>query len=206
MLHQYDDFLSKVCEGRGISKDVIEELAGGRVYTGLTALLKSRPEEELVEETTSQEGGAAKDKPAKISFRYRPKDITRNGEFSTIFIEGENEGEEPARGSSSPSAAQQETQEADIVAQAAKLVAEEEGSIAVAATSGGDEVIGESEEKLAQKAHQVATNDHEAAESIQTPAAELAAEVPKGPYGRGLIDTIGGLGEAAALAFATEVS
>lgn len=33
----YDDFKNRVCEGRGISKEVIESVAGGRVYSGLRA-------------------------------------------------------------------------------------------------------------------------------------------------------------------------
>ncbi|EPQ29850.1 uncharacterized protein PFL1_02523 [Pseudozyma flocculosa PF-1] len=43
----YDDFLTKVCDGRGISRDVIESLAGGRVMTGLTAWTRCNPEAEL---------------------------------------------------------------------------------------------------------------------------------------------------------------
>ncbi|PWN42778.1 hypothetical protein IE81DRAFT_323127 [Ceraceosorus guamensis] len=202
----YDDFLSKVCEGRGISKEVIEELAGGRVYTGLTALLKSRPEEELMGDEAASETPNAAKKPVKLSFRYRPKDITRQGEFSTIAIESDASEEQAGTASTSAtaSATEQEKQDEDIVAQAARLVAEEEGSIALAAAS-ETAIDGEAEDQLAEKAHQVAEAERKADEEEKA-ATEGAADVPKGPYGRGLIDTIGGLGEAAALAFATEVS
>ncbi|BGP42816.1 hypothetical protein JCM10449v2_006828 [Rhodotorula kratochvilovae] len=41
----YDDFKRRVCEGRGISEDVIEGIAGGRVMTGLRAFELNAPEE-----------------------------------------------------------------------------------------------------------------------------------------------------------------
>ena len=34
----YEDFKARVCEGRGISPDVIENIAGGRVFSGLRAV------------------------------------------------------------------------------------------------------------------------------------------------------------------------
>ncbi|CAO1626134.1 unnamed protein product [Jaminaea pallidilutea] len=40
----YEDFLQKVVEGRDMSRHVIESIAGGRVFTGLTALLETHPE------------------------------------------------------------------------------------------------------------------------------------------------------------------
>ncbi|SOV02382.1 related to Signal peptide peptidase [Ustilago sp. UG-2017a] len=43
----YDDFLQKVCDGRNISRDVIESLAGGRVMTGLSAWARCNPDAEL---------------------------------------------------------------------------------------------------------------------------------------------------------------
>ncbi len=39
----YDDFLQKVCDGRNISRDVVESLAGGRVMTGLSAWARCNP-------------------------------------------------------------------------------------------------------------------------------------------------------------------
>lgn len=39
----YRDFLAKVIEGRGIPKEIVDELAGGRVYTGLVAFSKTHP-------------------------------------------------------------------------------------------------------------------------------------------------------------------
>ncbi|EST09578.1 Peptidase S49 [Kalmanozyma brasiliensis GHG001] len=43
----YDDFLQKVCDGRSISRDVIESLAGGRVMTGLSAWARCNPDAEV---------------------------------------------------------------------------------------------------------------------------------------------------------------
>lgn len=43
----YDDFLQKVCDGRNISRDVIESLAGGRVMTGLSAWARCNPDAEV---------------------------------------------------------------------------------------------------------------------------------------------------------------
>ncbi|PWY98318.1 hypothetical protein BCV70DRAFT_213051 [Testicularia cyperi] len=50
----YDDFLQKVCDGRDISRDVVESLAGGRVMTGLSAWARCNPDAEvdLVEVST----------------------------------------------------------------------------------------------------------------------------------------------------------
>ncbi|TKY84631.1 hypothetical protein EX895_006533 [Sporisorium graminicola] len=43
----YDEFLQKVCDGRGISRDIIENLAGGRVMTGLSAWARCNPDAEV---------------------------------------------------------------------------------------------------------------------------------------------------------------
>jgi hypothetical protein len=43
----YDDFKQRVCEGRGIDKDVVELLAGGRVMTGWQAFALIAPRESL---------------------------------------------------------------------------------------------------------------------------------------------------------------
>ncbi|PWN46870.1 hypothetical protein IE53DRAFT_286523 [Violaceomyces palustris] len=43
----YQDFLDKVCQGRSISKDVIDSLAGGRVMTGLSAWARCNPDAEV---------------------------------------------------------------------------------------------------------------------------------------------------------------
>ncbi|WFD26830.1 hypothetical protein MNAN1_001819 [Malassezia nana] len=40
----YEDFLLKVQEGRGLSRDVLDRLAGGRVMTGMRAWLECLPE------------------------------------------------------------------------------------------------------------------------------------------------------------------
>lgn len=41
----YEDFKGRVCEGRGIHKDVINLIAGGRVMTGLKAFELNAPED-----------------------------------------------------------------------------------------------------------------------------------------------------------------
>lgn len=43
----YDEFLQKVCDGRSISREVVENLAGGRVMTGLSAWARCNPDAEL---------------------------------------------------------------------------------------------------------------------------------------------------------------
>ncbi|SNX86015.1 related to Signal peptide peptidase [Melanopsichium pennsylvanicum] len=43
----YNDFLQKVCDGRNISRDVIESLAGGRVMTGFSAWARCNPDAEI---------------------------------------------------------------------------------------------------------------------------------------------------------------
>jgi signal peptide peptidase SppA len=40
----YEDFLTKVVQGRKIERDVIEDIAGGRVFTGLVAWTKTNPD------------------------------------------------------------------------------------------------------------------------------------------------------------------
>ncbi|CAO1613837.1 unnamed protein product [Parajaminaea phylloscopi] len=54
----YSDFLDKVSEGRGIPRDVVDELAGGRVYTGIVAFGKTHPS---VFENAHADGAASTD-------------------------------------------------------------------------------------------------------------------------------------------------
>lgn len=42
----YEDFKDRVCKGRGISKDIVDLVAGGRVFTGLKAWELLYPQEE----------------------------------------------------------------------------------------------------------------------------------------------------------------
>lgn len=55
----YFDFLSKVMDGRDISKDVVESIAGGQVFTGLVAWLKTNPQALEAMEQEKAEGVSA---------------------------------------------------------------------------------------------------------------------------------------------------
>ncbi|KAN0060097.1 hypothetical protein ACQY0O_008070 [Thecaphora frezii] len=112
----YDDFLVKVCDGRGISRDVIESLAGGRVMTGLTAWTRCNPDAEVdqveVKSTTAgevlQQGDEAaatltgadsvasgkqpvsdvkKVLAVSLTSQWRTRDATEPGGNNTVLIE-----------------------------------------------------------------------------------------------------------------------
>ncbi|GAK65522.1 protease IV sppA [Moesziomyces antarcticus] len=54
----YNDFLQKVCDGRSISRDVVESLAGGRVMTGLSAWARCNPDAEVEQVQVNSTAGS----------------------------------------------------------------------------------------------------------------------------------------------------
>ncbi|WFD30281.1 hypothetical protein MSPP1_001298 [Malassezia sp. CBS 17886] len=80
--HTYEAFLTKVCEGRGISADAVHGLAGGRVMTGLAAWLRCHPDVKLLapcEGTVEIDGDApeaeAPHAPSAVAVRVAGGDL-----------------------------------------------------------------------------------------------------------------------------------
>lgn len=73
----YDDFLQKVMQGRGISPEVIHEVAGGRVFTGLTAWSKTLPSTPDMEQLLNLKRTHVLSTPHMTA-----EDIVRNAEYA----------------------------------------------------------------------------------------------------------------------------
>lgn len=216
----YDTFLDKVCKGRKISRDVIEELAGGRVWTGLAAWVRCNPDKELVkdEEVGSEAPGGKDSKQLKdrkagasdssvpvkvisLAGDWKTTDVTKESEMSTIRIQAL-----PALPHSDKvSAAEDDDEEAlrqEILAEFSSGQKEdEERSLkgrGVVARSVLEERGEDEEATLAAAAHEEAEASHH---QNSKEAVLEESEENLGPYGRGLVDSIGGIWDASYLAF-----
>lgn len=227
----YAGFIDKVCTGRSIAKDVIEELAGGRVWTGLAAWVRCNPDKELVREAeevgqSQEEGKQAKPKaPVKVvslATDWKAVDVTKKGEMSTYRIDSvavEGPAQERVQATRQPSAPGEDDE--DALAKAfieeveTQLDSGEHKTTAEPARKTGDKDVGaalDDESKLAMAAHQAAEashtgNNHDGSteEDGVTEEKEEDEEVQLGPYGRGLVDSIGGIWDATYLAISMAV-
>lgn len=217
----YDTFLDKVCQGRKISRDAIEDLAGGRVWTGLAAWIRCNPGEELVKVGKKSNGQGQGDKIEKHTFgkiveldakksksaprmvnlitNWKTTEVSQEEEMSTIHISAE--------ATSTLSENQQdnvtanENEEAFGKEMIAEITADESndqkikglGLIAKSVIEGNDV---DEEARLAAKAHEAAEASHR--EKAKPDEANNSTVV--GPYGKGLIDSIGGIWDAGGVA------
>ncbi|GAA6064734.1 hypothetical protein JCM10212_000405 [Sporobolomyces blumeae] len=192
----YDDFKNRVCEGRGISPDVIEGIAGGRVMTGLKAFSLTAPEDLIREikgldplpkdggdEAQSSEGKSAGVAEEGTTVLASPLEQNEGGSTDTAtsktaqLAEGQEtspfapvvaESEDPtSTGPVSPEA---------HASDALRTSTEAEQAEPVKPSSEGDKT------KVVKGANNGISG-------------EYTYEV--GPYGRGLVDGLGGLRDAA---------
>lgn len=199
--HTYEGFLSKVCNGRSISRDVIEELAGGRVWTGLAAYIRCNAEKELV-----QEGEPDKKEQAKgdshvavtagtLAKEWQASDVTQENQMSTMFI-GQKSQSTAGQKAHTDSEQRDEESESSLSKMVEALDESEEKSISQDDRSDVDE-----DSRLANAAHQAAeASQKEHGKGNGNPSSEGSEEEELGPYGRGLVDAIGGLYDAGFLA------
>jgi len=233
----YEEFLEKVCTGRSISKDVVEELAGGRVWTGLAAWVRCNPvtdsddekgiaqqqpssTEKLDEKvgaskSDTQSGSEMQDqdlenaltavppiKVVNLHNDWKAVNVAKEGEMKTYRIESvpfseDSKQNENVMGASTTTGTAQKEEEA------------EESKVMQAIHDAIENVVGDDnlddESRLAKAAHEEAekTNGHHK-DDAEGAVAE-SKELELGPYGRGLIDQIGGIWEASHYALSLSV-
>ncbi|GAA5935009.1 hypothetical protein JCM10213_000618 [Rhodosporidiobolus nylandii] len=183
----YADFLRRVCEGRGIGEDVVENVAGGRVMTGLKAFELVAPEalirqikgldEPALETPAPVEGGeategASEDALPSVASEQSAPQATDNDSAVAVLEEGQETS--PFAVPSVPSS--------DLPTSSAPSPPSP-SSAAVSDTS-------EPSEALASPA-----TAKPASGAVNGAAGTYDYE--PGPYGRGLVDGLGGLRDAA---------
>ncbi|CDW94038.1 hypothetical protein [Sporisorium scitamineum] len=222
----YDDFLQKVCDGRSISRDVIESLAGGRVMTGLSAWARCNPDAEVEQVQLNkaaaqaekivelgQDADAGKEETVKnaedkdvqeaaksavrrikavsLTSQWKTQQATASSGNNTVMIERAEEallGHSDAT-SNIVSASASELSEKALtgVEKLKKRMEEEESRLAAAAHSAAEE----SQKHASDSDDEIKTPGVAASESGD------AAQARLGPYGKGLVDSIGGIWDSA---------
>lgn len=191
-------------------------MAGGRVFTGLRAYVLCNPDQEVdvsstpstpataaSEDETSSEKQAVvpqKVKLGSLTGEWFTKDVTKNGQMSTMTIEAEQK--KPSNSTASVSSPSEEALAEGSIAQEGSSLVEKvtetlEAVAAASSSSSSSSSVSEAENEslLAAKAHEAAEESHEPL-TIKTED----ESPPLGPLGRGLIGSIGGLYDAALLA------
>jgi signal peptide peptidase SppA len=213
----YDSFLDKVCEGRMISRDVIGELAGGRVWTGLAAWERRSIESGVTlghdvalqallkaEEGKAKTGKSVKkattlpDKMVSKSIDWATSDITQEEEMSTIRVRGSPTSQEVDSASANISEAVPEVGKIEEGINLPEPLSEQEADKPVVvgrgivAPSVVEEVKQDDEGQLAAAAHEAAEASRQDKPTPIVPEGSESAD-KMGPYGHGLVDYIGGV-------------
>ena len=212
----YDDFKRRVCEGRGIEMGVVEQIAGGRVMSGLRAFgIVAPPElikqvkgiEEMPEEAGGKSDGdedAAERKSAETDAAVATLPVDQEtSPFAVPVVEDES----VAKATASSPSAEHEREAASSnsttsvepspspASETTALVASDASSAAVT-TNNNDlataPVAASSEPAIETKPERPKSLPPAA----QNGAAGLYDYVP-GPFGRGLVDGLGGLRDSA---------
>lgn len=210
----YDDFKRRVCEGRGIEMGVVEQIAGGRVMSGLRAFEIVAPPELIkqvkgIEEPPVEAGGksdgeedAAKPESAETDAAVATLPLEQEtSPFAVPVVENESaakaiaslpSAEHDAASSNSTTSVESSPSGAP---ETTALVASDASSAAVA-TNNNDlataPVAASSEAAIETKPERPKSLPPAA----QNGAAGLYDYVP-GPFGRGLVDGLGGLRDSA---------
>jgi ClpP class serine protease len=168
----YDNFKKRVCAGRGISEEVIEEIAGGRVMTGLKAFEMVAPKELVRQIKGIEEEEVTVQEEVLLPAVERKEDVLPAAAVDDLAVAVLPEGEEH-----SPFAVPA------VVEACAPSTSSSSPSPAATST----EVV---------KSSSTADNSHAPAGAVNG-AAGLYEYDASGPYGRGLVDGLGGLRDAA---------
>lgn len=251
----YDDFLQKVCDGRNISRDVIESLAGGRVMTGLSAWARCNPDAEVeqvqlsglvgskatvptadkivelgqeaeADKATSGTAGEAKEvqeaaktavrriKAVSLTSQWRTQEMPASSGNNTIIIERTG-ATQPSSSSSSSGDGEHNGVLADLIAKAEKALlgsSDAEPSSVGSTSESTDKPLTGSEKlkkRMEEEESRLAVAAHSAAESSRHPPSDADGEIKSeavastesatksGPYGKGLVDSIGGIWDSA---------
>ncbi|GAA5858034.1 hypothetical protein JCM8547_006672 [Rhodosporidiobolus lusitaniae] len=205
----YQDFKDRVCDGRGISKEVIDEIAGGRVMTGLRAFEIVAPRE-LVEQIKGWGGEGEEGKKVKeVKEGVVPKEdkavalLPEGEEMSAFAVPQVVEACAP-HSSSSSSSSQPSTSDSSapsaVVDNPAVL-----NALAAALTAPALSSSSPSSSSLSRSPPSRTSPSHSSSSSpppehpsgAVNGAAGLYEYDATGPHGRGLVDGLGGLRDAA---------
>ncbi|GAA5886500.1 hypothetical protein JCM6882_001659 [Rhodosporidiobolus microsporus] len=200
----YADFKQRVCDGRGISADVIESVAGGRVVTALRAFEMNAPEE-LIRQirglddgdaTAAVAGGvedAAPASSAALEAVLEKVDSGAGGETAVVMLD-EAQGTSPFAVPEAVKRASSALADAAGVENPPHLTQHHTASSSPSSSSPSSP---SSSETPAGPDSAPASSDEEARKGAVNGAAGLYEYDASGPYGRGLVDGLGGLRDAA---------
>ncbi|GAA5965404.1 hypothetical protein JCM8115_002023 [Rhodotorula mucilaginosa] len=210
----YDDFKRRVCEGRGIEMGVVEQIAGGRVMSGLRAFEIVAPPELIkqvkgIEETPEEAGGksdgdgnAAEAKSAELNAAVATlPDEQETSPFAVPAVEDES----AAKATTSLPSAEHDAASSTSTPPVESLPSPTPETTALVASDASSAAAAVTNDDVAKAA--VATSSEPAIETkperpkslppaAQNGAAGLYDYVP-GPFGRGLVDGLGGLRDSA---------
>ncbi|KAL8280683.1 hypothetical protein RQP46_007006 [Phenoliferia psychrophenolica] len=174
----YDDFKNRVCEGRGIHPEVIDKIAGGRVMTGLKAFSLNAPES-LIRQIKGLDTPARKKPLAEVT-----------------------SGEESAPKADSVDVATSPIEEGELKVPNVVTISEDQETSPFAPPEPSIPSVlpvlehAESLDPEAHASEALATATPEDLNAPTTPPSGIYPIV-LGPFGRGLIDGIGGIRDAA---------
>jgi signal peptide peptidase SppA len=209
----YEDFKQRVCEGRGISKDVIESIAGGRVMTGLRAFGLTAPKQLIDQIKGIDSSSLSSEEENKIEVVDDHDDsgsttITMSSPVEKIEGRRKEEGEEGEAEvavqeqvrldkdqETSPFAIpESSTDTPPVISTGTGPTSPEAHVLDALRTSTVEEQIPNSELKDKKKKQKT----KEGGGANNGVSGEFEYEL--GPYGRGLVDGLGGLRDAAVYA------
>lgn len=210
----YDDFKRRVCEGRGIEMGVVEQIAGGRVMSGLRAFEIVAPPELIkqvkgIEETLAEDGGKSDGEEGTAE----PKSAETNAAVATLPVEQETspfavpvvEGERAAEPTASSPSAEHDAAGSNATTPVKSLPSPAPETTALVASgassaAAADATIDSTKVPVATSSDPAIETKPERPKSLppaaQNGAAGLYDYVP-GPFGRGLVDGLGGLRDSA---------
>lgn len=210
----YDDFKRRVCEGRGIEMGVVEQIAGGRVMSGLRAFEIVAPPELIkqvkgIEETPEEAGGksdgdgnAAEAKSAELNAAVATlPDEQETSPFAVPAVQDES----AVKATTSLPSAEHDAASSTSTPPVESLPSPTPETTALVASDASSAAAAVTNDDVAKAA--VATSSEPAIETkperpkslppaAQNGAAGLYDYVP-GPFGRGLVDGLGGLRDSA---------
>ncbi|GAA5879466.1 hypothetical protein JCM1840_007048 [Sporobolomyces johnsonii] len=215
----YDDFKRRVCEGRGIDPSVIEGIAGGRVMTGLRAFELNAPEELIrqikgleVEASTAegekQEGGEEKAKVVEVAAKDAPASSPLEKTEGGTADESTLTASTPVVTPDSKAVVQlAEDQETSPFAptEPSTDTSPSPAPTTAPSTTQTDPTVPSSPELNAEQALATSTPEEQSTPTASSSSKAVGAnngaaglyDYTPGPYGRGLIDGLGGLRDAA---------
>ena len=198
----YADFKGRVCSGRGVSPDVIESIAGGRVMTGLTAFALHAPKA-VVDGIKGLKVVVGGPEPAEVT-KHKIVELTDDQAAEASIAAAYGVAAIADEEATSPFAIPRESTEVTSVTPGAKASTIEPENATAAAAAPSDALVERvpvsEPESNAAVALATATEAEKAAGSKAVSTAPGVYQFTPGKYGRGLVDGIGGIRDAAVYA------